>query len=279
MIERKDQKTNDTWDLSALTQSSEAWDKDMATLRGRLGELEEFKGKLGESSDSLYSALTKLFSIVQEAERLGSWAFLMYSADSSNPEVINRAGIAEMAESELSEKTSWMDPELMAIDDEKIAQWLKEERFAPYFVYITKARRMKDHVLSDKEERLMSLYGANSEGYHQAFMDIDNIDLDFGDVDGEKLTHSTWSKFLHNPDESKREKAYKAYYKEYESHQHIIARLYEGSVKNDIFSSKARGYKSSLERALFPDNVPEEVYRNLIAQSMKPSLPSIVTMH
>ena len=98
MIERKDQKTNDTWDLSALTQSSEAWDKDMATLRGRLGELEEFKGKLGESSDSLYSALTKLFSIVQEAERLGSWAFLMYSADSSNPEVINRAGIAEMAE-------------------------------------------------------------------------------------------------------------------------------------------------------------------------------------
>ena len=53
MIERKEQKTNDTWDLSALTQSPEAWDKDMAALRGRLGELEEYKGRLGESSDSL----------------------------------------------------------------------------------------------------------------------------------------------------------------------------------------------------------------------------------
>ena len=60
MIERKEQKTNDTWDLSALTQSPEAWDKDVAALRSRLGELEEYKGRLGESSDTLYSALNKL---------------------------------------------------------------------------------------------------------------------------------------------------------------------------------------------------------------------------
>ena len=68
MIERKEQKTNDTWDLSALTQSPEAWDKDVAALRSRLGELEEYKGRLGESSDTLYSALNKLFTILQEAE-------------------------------------------------------------------------------------------------------------------------------------------------------------------------------------------------------------------
>ena len=163
MIERKDQKTQDTWDLSALTVSQEAWDKDMAAVRARFGELDQYKGKLGESSDSLYSALKKLFEILQEAERLLSWAFLMYSADSSNPEVMNRAGIADMAESEFSEKTSWMDPELMSISDEKIEEWLKEERFQPYTVYIRKARRMKAHVLSDKEERIMSLYGANAE--------------------------------------------------------------------------------------------------------------------
>ena len=274
MIERKDQKTQDTWDLSALTVSQEAWDKDMAAVRARFGELDEYKGKLGESSDSLYSALNKLFEILQEAERLLNWAFLMYSADSSNPEVMNRAGIADMAESEFSEKTSWMDPELMSISDDKIEEWLKEERFQPYTVYIRKARRMKDHVLSDKEERIMSLYGANAEGYHQAFMDIDNIDLDFGEVRGEKLTHSTWTKFIHSTDESVREEAYKAFYKTYEKNQHIIARLYEGSVKNDIFSSKARGYNSSLERALFPDNVPEEVYTNLIS-SVHDAFPSL----
>ena len=265
MIERKEQKTENTWDLSALTTSVEAWDKDMAAIRARFNELDEYRGKLGESSDTLFAALEKLFGLLREGERLGSWAFLMYSSDSSNPEVMNRAGIADMMESEFREKTSWMDPELMAISDEKIEAWLSEDRYAPYRVYIRKARRMKDHVLSDKEERIMSLYGANSEGYHQAFMDIDNIDLDFGEVDGEKLTHSTWSKFMSSEDEEKRAKAYKAYYAEYEAHQHIIGRLYEGSVKNDIFSSKARGYGSSLERALFPDNVPVEVYTNLIA--------------
>ena len=165
MIERNQQKTNDTWDLSALTPSAEAWDRDMAKIKERFGELEEYKGRLGESSDSLYNALTKLFGLLQEGERLGSWAFLMYNADSSNPEVINRAGMADMMESQFSEKTSWMDPELMAIEDEKIESWLSEDRFAPYRVYIRKARRMKDHVLSDKEEKIMSLYGANSGGY------------------------------------------------------------------------------------------------------------------
>ena len=65
MIERKDQKTQDTWDLSALTASQEAWDKDMAAVRARFGELDQYKGKLGESSDSLYSALKKLFEILQ----------------------------------------------------------------------------------------------------------------------------------------------------------------------------------------------------------------------
>ena len=150
MIERKEQKINDTWDLSALTASPEAWDKDIAAIRSRLNELDEFKGKLGESSDSLFNALDKYFAILQEGERLGNWAFLMYSADSSNPEVINRAGLANMMESEFSEKTSWMDPELMAIKEEDIDAWLKEDRFAPYRVFINKARRMKDHILSDK---------------------------------------------------------------------------------------------------------------------------------
>ena len=88
MIERKEQKINDTWDLSALTASPEAWDKDIAAIRSRLNELDEFKGKLGESSDSLFNALNKYFAILQEGERLGNWAFLMYSADSSNPEVL-----------------------------------------------------------------------------------------------------------------------------------------------------------------------------------------------
>lgn len=264
-MERKDQKTENTWDISALSPSPEAWDKDVETLRTRFDSLDQYKGKLGENSDSLFNALSSYFAILQEAERLGSWAFLMYNADSSNPEVITRAGKADMFESEFNEKTSWIDPELMSIEDGKIQEWLKEDRYAPFRVFITKARRMKDHVLSDKEERIMSLYSANSNGYHQAFMDIDNIDLDFGEINGEKLTHSNWTKYMHSTDEGLREQAYKQYYKEYEANQHIIARLYEGSVKNDIFSSKARGYNSSLDRALFPDNVPEEVYTNLIS--------------
>ncbi|MBQ0072316.1 MAG: oligoendopeptidase F, partial [Spirochaetales bacterium] len=161
---------------------------------------------------------------------------------------------------------------LMSIEDDKIEAWLKEERFADFRVSINKTRRMKAHVLSAQEERILSLHSANSGTFQQTFMDIDNIDLDFGEVDGEKLTHSTWSKFMNSTDEKVREKAYKQYYKEYEKHQHVIARIYEGSVKNDIFSARARGYASSLERALYPDNMPKEVYTSLI-QSVHDAFP------
>lgn len=272
MIERSEQKIQDTWDLSALAASPAEWDKAVAALKERIPSLSIYKGRLAESSDIFYTCLKEQYDFFLEYERLMNWAFLCYSVDSSNPEIMQRAGLANMVEAEVSEALSWFDPEMMAIEDEKMDSWLKEERFADYRISVIKARKMKAHILSEKEEMLLSLHSANAEAFHQAFMDIDNIDLDFGEINGEKLTHSTYSKFIHSTDPALREQAYKQLYQEYEKHQHVIARIYEGSVKNDIFYSKARGFKSSLDRALFPDNVPEEVYTSLI-QSAHDAFP------
>ncbi|MBQ0072363.1 MAG: hypothetical protein KBS81_11020, partial [Spirochaetales bacterium] len=172
MIERKDQKTENTWDISALAESPAAWDKAVEALKTRIPSLSAYKGKLGESSDTLYTCLKEQTEFFIEFEKLMSWAFLCYSADSSNPEVMQRAGMANMVEAKVSEELSWFDPELMAIDDEKIEAWLKEERFADYRVSINKTRRMKAHVLSATEEKILSLHSANAGSYQQAFMDI-----------------------------------------------------------------------------------------------------------
>lgn len=264
MIERKDQLVNDTWDLSALTQDEKSWDNDVEKLKSRMGELEEYKGKLGSSSDNFHNGLYRYFQFMEEAERVLHWAFLCYSVDSTNPEVAKRSGSAHIIGAEINEKSSWMAPELMAIDDATIEEYLKEERNKDYRVYIQKARRMKEHVLSDKEERILSLYSANSSGYQQAFQDANNIDFDFGYIGDEKLTHSTYAKFIRSKDEKIREQAYKQLFSTFENHQHILGRIFEGSIKNDIFIAKARGYNSALECALFPDNVAKAVYTSLI---------------
>lgn len=264
MKERKDQRIEDTWDLSALAKNGEEWKKEIKILEGKLDTLDEYKGNIVESSDNFHNALENLFSFKEEAEKLLSWAYLNYSVDSTNPSVMQWAGLADVLEAKISEKTSWMMPSLMAAKKETIDSYLKEDRNKDYRIYITKLLRMKDHVLSEKEERLMSLFSANRGGYQQAFMDENNIDLDFGYIGQEKLTHSTFAKFIRSNDESIRKEAYQKLYREYEKNQHVIARIFEGSIKNDIFVSKARGFNSSLEAALFPDNVPLSVYTSLI---------------
>ncbi len=264
MIERKDQKKENTWDLSALAANSAEWEKEMKELESKVDTLEEYKDKMALSSDNFHNALVTLFDYEEKAEKVLSWAFLNYSVDSANPEVMQWAGLANMLEAKINEKTSWMRPVLMSMKQEDIESYLKEDRNKDYRIFIQKQLRMKEHVLSEKEERLLSLYSANSSGYQQAFMDANNIDLDFGYIGDEKLTHSTFAKFIRSKDEKIREQAYKQLYKEYEKHQHVLGRIFEGSIKNDIFEAKARGFNSALEAALFPDNVPKTVYTSLI---------------
>ena len=274
MIERKDQLVENTWDISLLAKNAEEWDKELEQAKAKFPEVENLKGTLGKSSDSLYNALCTIRDLLIQLEKLGSWAFLNYSADSMNADVQRRAGIFSAVESELGEKMSFFDPELLEIEDEKIEEYLKEDRYEEFRVYIRKARRFKDHILSEKEERLLSLYAPVQNTHQETFQDLNNIDLSFGEINGESLSHGNYSKYMHSDDEGLRERAYRQYYKEFNDHRHTIARSYSGSIKNDIFISKARGYASSLEKALFPDNMPKSVYTSLI-ESIHEAFPHL----
>ena len=264
-MDRKDQKIENTWDLSALSPSGEAWEKDMKKLSKLFSKASHFKGHLGDSSDSLYEALSYYRDTSLEAERLGSWAYLMYETDGTDGENMRRLGMYQAEAAAFSEKFSYFTPELLAIDESKLNKWMKEKRFKEFRIWMKKALREKAHVLSEKEERLLSLYVPVSGSMQKAFMDLNNSDLDFGEINGEKLTHGTYPIFIRNQDESIREKAYRQYYKGYDDHKHTIADLYSSSVNEDIFQARARGFRSSLDAALFPDRIPSSVYRSLIA--------------
>lgn len=264
-MDRKDQKIENTWDLSALSPSGEAWEKDMKKLSKLFSKASHFKGHLGDSSDSLYEALSYYRDTSLEAERLGSWAYLMYETDGTDGGNMRRLGMYQAEAAAFSEKFSYFTPELLSIDESKLNEWMKEKRFKEFRIWMKKALREKAHVLSEKEERLLSLYVPVSGSMQKAFMDLNNSDLDFGEINGEKLTHGTYPIFIRNQDESIREKAYRQYYKGYDDHKHTIADLYSSSVNEDIFQARARGFRSSLDAALFPDRIPSSVYRSLIA--------------
>lgn len=268
-MERNEQKINDTWDLSSLSASDEAFLKDLKKLEKRVKEIKALKGTIGKDSDSFHNALCLLRDILRELERLSSYAFLKYSVDSTNATVMKNAGLYEEVENKISEALSFFDPELMAIEDEKINAYLKEKRNREFVRYVKKSRRFKEHILSEKEERLLSLYSPVGSSFQDTFQDMNNIDLDFGEINGEKLTHSNYTKFIRDENEDIRREAYTKLYAAYERNRHTLARIYSGSVKNDIFRARARGYKSSLDKALFPDRIPQAVYLNLIEEVHK----------
>ena len=104
-MERKEQKTENTWDLSGLVKNSGEWEKSMKKLAKAFKKASSFKGHLGESSDSLYAALEYYKTVSMEAERIGNWAFLMYESDGTDPDNMRRLAMYQGAAADFSEDT------------------------------------------------------------------------------------------------------------------------------------------------------------------------------
>lgn len=257
-------RNNDNWDLSSLFKDNEEWQREAEAYKPSLKMAAEFKGKLKNGDSVFLSALSYLEEIYKRLERIAAYAFLKFAADGSDGENAKLFSLASSLESETAEATSFFESEIIALDDEYIDNALRKAEFKPYKVYLEHMRHQKLHILSEKEEKLLSLFSPVSSSFSDSFNDLNNIDMKFEDVDGKPLSHGLYHKFMLSRDEETRRKAFMNYYKAFDDDKHLIARLYEGSVKKDIFLSKARGYKSTLERALFPDDMPEGVYTSLI---------------
>ena len=276
--ERKDVPSGDKWDLSTLYKSDEEWEAELASIPELTERLVSFRGRLSEGGDTLLQALRVLEALYRTLEKVSVYASLEHTADEGDSAAQDRDGRATMAFAKVQAETSFFDPELMAIDDAKIEKWISGAEFDDYRIFVKKSLHYKPHTLGEKEERILSLQMETAQTAHNAFSLLTNVDLDFGtmEVDGEEqpLTQSTWSVFMQNPDRSVRREAYEKFYSGFEKHQNTLAALYSGSVNQDVFTARARGYSSSLQSRLYGDKVPESVYRNLI-ETVHKNLPTL----
>lgn len=275
---RNEVPASDKWDLSTLYKSDEDWEKALSSIKMLTEKVVAFKGKLGDSSDSLLGCLKAIENLEKVVETVHEYAGLQHTADESDASAQDREGRAMMAYAASESETSFFSPELMAIPDEKINEWKNLPEFADYKIFLEKELHHKPYILSEKEERILSLQSESSETAYKAFSMLTNVDLQFESVrvngEDKPLTQSTYSVYLHNPDREVRKQAYKNFYKGFVQHENTIASLYAGSVNQDVFTARARGYKSSLEAALYGNKVPESVYRNLI-DTVHKNLPTL----
>lgn len=267
---RKDVPAKDKWDLSSIFNSDSEWEAALSELNGLNQAVTAFKGKLTSGPDTLLSALKAYRDALLKMECVYHYASLQHEADEDDTTATDRYGRAMMAYTEQSTALSFIDPELMAMDEAVLGEWSERADFADYKIYLQKLLHFKRYTLSEKEERILSLQSQPAQTAETAFSVLTNVDMNktFGTVtvDGEEqqLTETTWGVFMHNQDRAVREQAYKKFYAKFEEHQNTIAALYAGSVNQDVFTARARGYDSSLHAALYGNKVPLTVYHNLI---------------
>jgi oligoendopeptidase F len=264
---RKDSLKENTWDLSKLFPNDEAWGAGLAEFIKQAERIPSFKGTL-KSAESLAAWMDYSRDLNILGERLSYYAELRQTEDEGDSTARTMTGKFTMAAAKAQAASSWAEPEIMAIPENDIKNFLTHARLTEYRVYLDKLLRYRKYTLSDKEERIIALH-AEAEGIvGDAFSVLTNVDFDFGVLDtpeGKRpLSQSTWSVFMENPNRDIRKKAYETFYHHFDIHKNTLAALYSGQVKQDVIKARIRGFSSARVRALFADDVNESVYDNLI---------------
>ncbi len=276
--ERRDMRSEDTWDLSKLFTDDKAWNEGLEKLKELNEKIEQYKGTLSRSASRLRECLEFMNEIGTLDERLGYYAFLKSAEDLGNSKNQERQAKYMQAASQTETKASFLAPEIQSIPEEKIRDFLKNGELAEFRIYLNKLLRFKPHILSEAEERLLSMQQEANQTASRSFGSLTDVDMDFGTVttpEGEKpLSHSSFSSFMENPDRDIRKRAWDQFYQVFFNHKNTLASLYSGSIDLDIYKARVRNFPSSLASKLFPDDVPEAVYTNLV-DSVNKNLPAL----
>jgi len=267
--ERKEIQDQFKWDLTPLMKSDDEWEKIYKELESRLDGYNNFKGRMGESLETFKSALEFDINISREIEKIYTYAHLRSDENKADQFTLAMYGRAINLYTRITEMSSFMTPEIQEIDDAVIKSFIEHESMKDLKFYLEKILRFKPHTLSKEIEHVIAMMGEIAGAPSQIFSQLDNADITFGVIrdgngDEVELSHGNFSTFLQNPDRDIRRKAFFQYYQSYENVKHTIASALDHSNKKDNFYAKVRKFNNSREAALFPDNVPEKIYDNLV---------------
>ena len=183
------------WDLSGLYSSHEEWNKDLEALEGDVPKYDNFRGTLSQSFIKLKECLEFDMNISRRLEKLYTFAHLKNDEDKTNSFYQGNFEKSMRLVNEAARASSFIRPEIMAIPEEQIEQFLEEKEIEFYRFYLEQLLRYRDHTLTDKEEQLLAASGEISRVAQDAFDMLDNADLQLGEIEdenGEPLALNAW---------------------------------------------------------------------------------------
>ncbi len=258
------------WSTEDIFPSDEAWTKEFEACQGLPAEVAAYKGRLGESAQTLLDYLTFLEKMDGRIELLYVYTMLRHDEDTANPVYQAMQGRCFSFLTQLNAAGAYAGPELVAIPQETLDGFYAQlPALEKYRRYLTKARLEKDHILSPAEENLLASVSEVSRGPSSIFNSFHDADMKFPSVADSQgnlhpLTNGSYISLMESPDRTLRENAFKAYYGTFNGSRNALAAMMDANIRKDIFYARARKYENDLVSSLFPVEVPETVYHNLL---------------
>ena len=267
------------WKIEDLYAANDIWEEDFIKLQKGIEELKCFEGTLSQSAENLLKMQEKCDELNQLAEKVYVYANQRLHEDTSNAYYQGLSGRAQMLLVQMSETASYIEPEILAIPEEKLEEMMKDEGLRKYETYFRRLLRRKEHILSKEMEELLAGVDEVAEGPKDTFMMFNNADIKFPVIKGEdgepiEITHGKYVKLLESQNREVRKAAFEGLYESYGKFKNTLAATYRANVKQAGFFAKARKYESSLKAALAGSHIPVEVYDSLI-ESVHAHLPAL----
>ena len=259
------------WDFTHIYPDWQAWEKDFKGLQTQTKDLLKYKGELKKGGVYLLKAFTLMDNIEKILYKVYAYPALQKSTDNRDNEILAKMQEVSMFLADFSTATSWLTPEIMEIPEKECMKWVKEtDGLAIYRFNIEKTYRQKKHILSEEMEKMLTYFGNSASTAANTYTMLTTADVQFPEIelaDGEtiKLTHANYSNILNTSKiREDRKKAAENFYPLYGNNKNTIAAIYKGICDKDVAFAKSRHFESSLQAKLDSNNIPLEVYTNLI---------------
>jgi oligoendopeptidase F len=258
------------WKLEDMYESLDLWEDDFKKVKGLLSEIVKYRRQLGKSDATMLEALKLLDELLSLNDKLFVFARMRRDEDNMNSTFQSLADRAMSLSTEVYAAVSFFEPEIIAIPEERLNSFItNNQELKLYNFYLEEIMRQKKHILSEREEEILALVSEVAQSPKDIFTMLNNADIKFPSIRDEngqevEITKGNFITLLQSKDRRVRKEVFHALYSSYIDKKNTLAATLSGSIKKSKFFAEVRGYESALHASLDSDNIPVEVYDNLI---------------
>lgn len=268
------------WDLNDIYPDWNQWEADLVKLKELMTEIPKYQGEISKNPKTFVEFINLEEKISRLLDKIYLYPYLQRDLDSTNEIASVKLQEIESIYANYSISSSWITPEILTIPKETMITWindnptLESNRFPLMEIY-----RLQEHVLSADKEKLLSYFGQYLGVPSDIYSELSTSDIKWNDVelsDGSRttVTNGVYSKVIStNRNQEDRKKVFEALYNSFNINKNTYASIYKSILQRDFATAQSRNYKSSLEKALNPKNIPLDVYTSLIESTKENTAP------